>query len=128
MRLNSDCVRDILLTVEDVVDFDNGLTYEKNSHSFERLLPYPHDELIYHIHQCKLANLIIGVSYYDGGDYLIIQDLSPKGHEFLENIRSENIWNHTKLVAGKVGSYSLNSLTTIATGVLTQLISQQLGA
>ena len=31
-----------------------------------------------------------------GGDIVEISDLSPSGHEYLANIRSDNIWNKTK--------------------------------
>lgn len=127
MRLNPDCVRDILLTIEKTVTFHDCLEYQINDHKFERLNDYTHDEIIYHIRQCEMSNLIFGVHYYDGGENTLIQDLSPKGHEFLENIRSDNMWNHTKSVAETVGSFSLNALTTIATGVLTQVINHQLG-
>lgn len=58
MRLNNDCVRDILLSVEEVCDFNESFRYSKFSNDFERLQPYSHDEIIYHIKQCKLAGLI----------------------------------------------------------------------
>lgn len=71
MRLNNDCVRDILLSVEEVCDFNESFRYSKFSNDFERLQPYPHDEIIYHIKQCKLAGLITSMFATDGGDYRI---------------------------------------------------------
>lgn len=127
MRLNPDCVRDILLTIEETTTFNKFMRYYVNNSTFERLANYTHDEIVYHVRQCKMAQLIVNVTFNDGGDYFSIQDLSPKGHEFLENIRSDNMWNDTKAVATKVGSYSLSSLTIIATGILTQIINHHLG-
>ena len=127
MRLNPDCVRDILLTVEEVTCFNRILWYKINENDFPLLLKYSHEELIYHIRQCKLSNLILGVKFYDSGDSASISDLSPYGHKFLADIRSDNIWKHTKSIATKVGSVSLDSLIQISTGVLTQIINKQLG-
>ena len=127
MRLNPECIRDLLLTVEDTTTISNAMEYYIDQDNFPRLANYSHEEILYHIRQCKMAELITNAHFYDGGDLVIIPDLSPKGHEFLENIRSDNMWNNTKAVANKVGSYSLNSLTAIATAVLTQVINNQLG-
>ncbi len=127
MRLNPDCIRDILLTVEETTAYNKFMRYYVGESKFERFNNYTHDEIIYHVKQCKMAHLIINVTFTDNGGYFSIEDLTPKGHEFLENIRSDNMWNNTKAVAAKVGSYSLSSLTTIASGVLTQIINHQLG-
>ncbi|WP_338630447.1 DUF2513 domain-containing protein [Clostridium baratii] len=127
MKLNPDCIRDILLTVEESTDFIHPLTYKINNNSHEKLSPYSHAEIAYHIRQCNLSNLLHGVNILDAGDIIVIKDLSPKGHQFLADIRSDNIWNNTKSIATKVGSVSLDALIKISTGVLTQMINKQLG-
>lgn len=40
----------------------------------------------------------------------IIADITPKGHEFLDNIHSDTIWNATKKRAKVVGKVSLSAL------------------
>lgn len=127
MKLNPDSIRDILLTVEELTDFNHYLEYRINSDVFPKLSKYTHEEIIYHIRQCELSNLIYNVHYYDGGENIIIQDLSPKGHEFLSNVRSDSIWNNTKSIANKLGSISLDVLIKVATSVLTQMINKELG-
>lgn len=127
MRLNNDCVRDILLSVEEVCDFNESFRYSKFSNDFERLQPYSHDEIIYHIKQCKLASLITSMFATDGGDYLEVGDLTPEGHKFLANIRNDDIWNKVKKIAGTVGSHSLSAITQISANVVTQLIKAQFG-
>lgn len=127
MKLNPDCIRDILLTVEELTDFNHYLEYRINANSFDKLSSYTHEEIAYHIRQCELSNLIYNVHYYDGGENIIIQDLAPKGHEFLSNIRSDSIWSNTKAVASKIGEISLEALIKISTGILTQMINKQLG-
>ncbi|EGS9997873.1 DUF2513 domain-containing protein [Clostridium perfringens] len=127
MKLNPDCIRDILLTVEESTDFNHYLSYRFDSNSFEKLSIYSHDEITYHIRQCDLSNLLYKVSYYDGGNSIDILDLSPKGHNFLADIRSDTVWNNTKTIANKIGSTSLDVLLKVSTGVLTQMITKQLG-
>lgn len=56
-----------------------------------------------------------------------VVDLTPKAHEFINNIRKDTNWNKTKEVAGKVGSFSLNVLSQIATNVITSLINSYTG-
>lgn len=125
MRLNSDCVRDILLTVENECDFHNEMNYNKDENTLVQLSKYSHEEIIYHIKQCELSKLILGVTYCDGGTSIFISDLSPEGHKFLANIREDTVWNGVKTVAKKVGSTSLSALTQIASNVVTELIKAQ---
>ncbi|MBV1817304.1 DUF2513 domain-containing protein [Bacteroidales bacterium MSK.15.36] len=125
MKLNPDCIRDILLTVEENTSYGKFMSYDTDT-EYERLKTYSDKEVMYHIKQCELSNLITKVSYYmDGG--CLIHDLSPKGHEFIANIRTDTNWNKTKDVANKVGSYSLDTLTKIASEVIASVITSTLG-
>lgn len=125
MKLNPDCIRDILLTVEENTSYGKPMGYNTDS-EYERLKPYSHEEAMYHIQQCEFSGLVTEVSYFLGGGCMI-HDLSPKGHEFLANIRLDTNWNKTKEVAKSVGSYSLDALTTIASKVITSVINSKLG-
>lgn len=123
MRLNPDCIRDILLTVEDNTSFEDFLDFE-NATDYEQLSSYSTDEVLYHIKQCELSGLLTKVSWYLGGSCLI-HDLSPYGHEFLANIRSNTNWNKTKEITKKVGTTSLNAMIQIASNVISELIKNQ---
>ena len=127
MKLNPDCVRDILMEVESVADYFRSLEYSVESDKPRRWKRYEHAEIIYHIRQCDYSGLITGVRYYEDGDYIEIDDLTPAGHQFVANVRQDNIWNNTKEIAGKVGSKSLDALIQISSGVITELIKAQLG-
>lgn len=97
MRLNNDCIRDILLTVEAVSDgykqffislddFDEGLPDK-----FELLSSYTEPELTYHVKQCDEAGLLSGVVLPADGGFAFC-DLTPKGHWFLNTIRPKSVW------------------------------------
>jgi len=120
LRLNPDCVRDILLTVEELSGPSKKVAIPNPEQ--KRLVPYEREELQYHILQCDAANLICGVKPFSKGRYLV-QDLTPKGHEFLANVREQSIWNKTKETAASVGSYSLTALAQIAAGIIQSVIT-----
>lgn len=127
MKLNPDCVRAILFTVEKKCDFSTCWEYEKRNLESDFLTNFSHEEIIYHIRQCDKSGLISGVHYYDGGETIIIMDLSPTGHQFLANIRQDTNWNKTKEIAKNIGSDSLDTLKQIAASVISALIQSQLG-
>lgn len=127
MKLNPDCVRDILLSIEESVEND-GLTFLTNAHfrdAYPRLEKYTVTELEYHLRQCNLSGFFVGFEYFQI-DWRL-DDLSPKAHNFLANIRKDSTWNGVKSIAGKIGSKSLDALVEIASNVITELIKAQFG-
>lgn len=127
MRLNLDCVRDLLLCIEEQTGFKDKCSFiymESNNGipDFQETLykSYPYDELFYHIQYCIKSNLIEEYSTTDA--WIMISDLTPEGHEFLNNIREDNVWNGIKTVSSKVGAKSLEAVTQIASNVISELI------
>lgn len=102
MKLNPECLRGILLTVEDNCTFSTSWLYQQNNFDLEHLAEYDHEEIIYHIRQASQSGLIQGVQYYDNGKCVMISDLTPSGHEFLANIRSDKLWK--RLMSGFAGA------------------------
>jgi len=124
MKLNPDCIRDLLLDVEAKSTFDNVVIY--NEETDEPLFDkYGVDTVFYHIRQADYAGFFIGEVTYTFDLSAIIIDLSPEAHEFLANIRQDTNWNKTKSIASKVGSFSLNVLKDISVGVVSKVISDQ---
>ena len=111
MKLNPNCIRDILLVVEDKCTFENPWEYQRDACKPRRLAQYDHSIILYHIRQAEKSDLIEGVDYYDEGDAVLICDLTPKGHEFLSNIRNDSIW---KRVISKASDASLPILFEVA--------------
>lgn len=122
MKLNPDCVRDILLSVEDNSDFDHETTYKLADMKLSRLSNYSHEEITYHILQCELSEFIYDVSYMDGGIHIDIRDLTPAGHDFLANIRNDTFFQKVKDIGKDLGLSSLKDITQIATSCATLLI------
>lgn len=126
MKLNPDCIRDILLTIEELITETNQfVVFSSENAQTGRLAAYQHNEIAYHLRQCDMAGYIHGLKY-DINGHIKVQDLTPLGHQFLADVRSDTLWNHTKSVAAKVGSFSIDALSKIATGVVTEMIKRQL--
>ncbi len=124
MKLNPECIRDLLLEVEEHVTHFDMYRYDVETlPSNNRLAKYSANEVFYHAKQCSMSGLLLNVSFVTGETVCYIQDLSPAGHEFLANIRSDSVWNKTKERAKEIGAFSLRSLTDIASNVIATLIS-----
>lgn len=126
MQLNPNCVRDVLIAVEANTGYNIYFDYPKERDNAPSLSTYSDDEIRYHILQCAKANLI-ELKSRDLAGNLGITDLTPNGHEFLANIRSDTVWNNVKEVSSKIGSTSITALAQIASGTITALIKYQLG-
>ena len=111
MKLNPDCIRGILLTVEEKCNFDTPWEYDRDTFESEYLAEFSHEEIVYHIKQASISGLIENVHYYDGGATVLIGDLTPLGHEFLANIRAKSLWNKVK---SKATDASLSILMELA--------------
>lgn len=125
MKLNPDCIRDLLLYYESItngqrfVRFDTDvLLKDKN------LSKYTADELYYHFRQCEYSGMFINVNHYMSGNATLL-DISPQAHEFINNIRTDGVWEKVKEKATKIGSFSIDALSKIAVSVISALITAQ---
>ena len=125
MKLNPDCIRDILFYVEGNTDLNKHVTFKSES-PIKQLDNYSTEEILYHVKQCELSGFFERTTRNLVGD-CTISYLSPAGHQFLSNIRSDNVWNDVKEISKKVGSNSLQAIVQIATSVITTIIQHQLG-
>lgn len=121
MRLNPDCIRDILLTVEENSGFCKSVRFQ-DSKDYDALKHYETDTVLYHMKQCELTGFFTKANWFMDKSCLI-NDLSPKGHEFLANIREQQNWSAVKAAASKIGSFSLSAIEKVAEGVTTALIN-----
>lgn len=119
MKLNHDCVRDLLLTVEES-DHNEILSLHfllpKN-----KLQSYSEEDIFYTIQRLVEAGYINAdtQTYFEGQD-AIISSITWNGHQFLDNIRDKSIWEKTKEKASVVGGVSLPILSEIAKSYLAE--------
>lgn len=123
MHLNPDCCRDILLAVEDK---PLGEFFTINT-LFKQINNYPDDEVYYACLKLNEAGFLdistVGVLHHTQTPRIsTIDELTYTGHEFLDNIRSKSTWEKTKKIASSVGSFSLKTLMSISSNLITELI------
>lgn len=125
MKLNYDCVRDIMLAIEEIPTTADRLNFSEYK-SNKYLNEYSEDTLKYHIKLLKDENFIKAYVIIADDSYYVdtLNDLTFKGHEMLNNIRDKNVFNTTKEKISKtVGSASLSIFVQVAG----QFIKAQLG-
>lgn len=132
MKLNYDCVRDVLLYIEENIEYintDNNLAHKSlNFGQVIKGLPkYEKNDVIYSIEKLFEARFIVLTSLYRNNSGEItkaqIADITWNGHDFLNNIREEVVWDATKIAANKVKAVSVFTLKTISAQIIKMLIT-----
>jgi len=123
MKLNYDCVRDVMLYLEENLIFGNPIR-DTNIN-----LNYDIKEIRYSLLKLHEINYLDGsVSKYMDGDYSVITtDITFYGHKFIGKIQSDTIWDKTKSVSKDLGIQTINGITQIAGSVISGLILSKLG-
>ncbi len=131
MKLNPDCIRDILLAIEEITDIQKPFSFlprtpqPKNTLS-EYITKYNKRELEYHLVQCNENGLLGEVEKSVLGTNTV-KSLSPKGHDFRQSIRDNSGWNKIKELLFSSGKISLSTLFQIALDFLTEKLKQLIG-
>lgn len=130
MKLDHDCIRDLLLYLEDhtgiykdtIIECDNKFKLFEVSTAqiceeqiFEE--KYQPDEIIYTLLKLREAGLIVAkINDMGGGSFFHfrVTDITWQGHEFLGNIRDDTTWNRVKTKSKELGISSVKGLATIA--------------
>ena len=128
MELNKDCVRDVLLSCEELLKMDedgymNSLSHEE----LEQVLPnYKTEGIIYTVVKLKEAGFLDVKVTRASGNILVdvrVYDITFNGHEFLNDIRDDDNWKKVKDISKSVGAFSINMIAQIAIGVIQANIS-----
>lgn len=126
MKLNLDCMRDILIEMEKS-EYGEPLY---PSRIYKALPQYSEDEINYSIVKMKEAGFIKAATQsrmeYDTV-VVRLDDITYQGHQFLADVRSDTIWNKTKSILNEIGSTSISSVIQVASGVIQTIISNKLG-
>ncbi len=120
LKLNEECVRAVLLDVENEYQFGSFLhlkDFEEN-----QAFKFSKEEIEYTIIRLEEAGFIIAtIDWVNARPFNVyVGSLTWQGHEFLDNVRDTKVWRETRKVASKVGSVSLSMLATIASSVITK--------
>jgi DNA-binding transcriptional ArsR family regulator len=118
-----DLVRSILLSIE--------ASESPSLEQIDKMDGYSQDEVNYHLKLMFEAGLIHGYLESDPnssmGYHVWHPQLKWDGHEFLDNIRDDEIWKKTKEGATKIGSWSLSVIGDVAKTIIKLEAKKHLG-
>lgn len=120
MKLNPDCVRSLMLYLEENLDLNDSIDIKNIS-----LDGFDEKEIIYSADKLLEANLISAYKQVAWGGnimYFDITAITASGCSFLDTIRGSSAWKKIKDKAIKLGVSSLSTLMQIATAVVTEIV------
>ena len=131
MKLNYNCVRDILFLCESSLTLNEDLSWEYLTlNDFKSLFDkpkgkYSKQEVAYTLILLDEAGYI--VCEYDNSDNclseLYVSRLTYDGHEFIDTIRSDSIWKKITSCITAVGSASLPVIQNLGSQFLLEALS-----
>ena len=118
MRLNPDCVREVLLITESL---------KPRNYVDLRLVETQFDteELVYAGKKLIEAHYLKGniMEFISGEpDEVTIREMTMSGHALLDNIRDPKVWSETKTIVSKLGTASLHIFSEVAASVITSML------
>lgn len=136
MKLNPDCIRDVLIYLEENLTYSDDEEYviAHKAISASRVIQelseakgYSTGDVKYSIEKLIEVKYISATDVITGGNERVIsfkiKDILYDGHEFLATVRPETIWEATKNGASKIGAMSIHALGYIAKKVVDLIIS-----
>lgn len=125
MKLDIDCVRDVLLELEELpIDCHTPVSFPKSNSV------HGEENVEYTLAKLKEAGYInADIRQYPNGqyDFYGIYDLTFSGHEFLNSIRTPGVWTRLKGAAVEGGTAGLKLLGDIALEMLKESVKSKLG-
>ena len=134
MTLNYDCIRDVLLYLEDTLEYiDNqvAMTHKRLTigNITNALSSYSKEDVQYTIEKLFEARYIrIADIIHDKNGYITsgyVDDITWEGFNFLNNIREKSIWEATKEGAKKVGAMSVSAISIISFEIVKAIVTNQ---
>jgi len=141
MKLNYECMRDVLITLEEVLDLDDNFDYKDLKISEIANMPvlsnkYNPKDIAYcvymlsetghisvvpgHFMELPKVNGNVVAGAYTG---LKVTSLTYKGHEFTQQIRNENVWSKVKEKIKPLGVMTIDIISQAAATVITQMLN-----
>ena len=128
MKLNYELIRNLLLTAEE--QEHNSSLSQNELDDFIKKYNYNSEELIYHLKRLEEADYInVTIRYASNQVYIYaLNYITWEGHQFLDTIRSNKVWNVAKDVAKDLKVKSISAFSQIAVQVASNLINHYLSS
>lgn len=139
MRLNYDCVKDVLLYIENRIEFKNlslgvlkSIDWNEIAKNEDLLSSYTEEEIRYTLIYLYENGFLHTSKYYKNSNnkHIIsfeIDNLTPPAIEFINTIREPEVWDLTKEKLKSVKNITLKIITDVATIVGTAYAKSIIG-
>ncbi len=125
MNRNMDLIRDILLAFDADQKLNGSLLRCGRAGEIFRKEGVSEGEIAYGLRLLMDRSFVIGS--YDKTGAFEIERLSMDGHDFLDSIRDQDVWNKTKKGALAAGGFTMDLLGKLATGFIKKKIEDSTG-
>lgn len=120
MKLDSECTKDILLSIEEHSNYKTKVIYPDHMMSLRD--KHRDMKIRYHIVQAHKSGLIELIKT-DDTYRMYISDLTPSGHEYLKKLQSDKLWSKIKKLLLHISSESLSQTIQIGASFLRDIIT-----
>ena len=134
MKLNADCMRDVMLKIELLqaitVDEENNVSFEPLwiDDLYQTLPKHDKRDIFYALHNLDQAGYV-STNMINGDDSslgYVVNYITYEGHNFLDRIRDPKAWRYIKTAGSAIGNFSLSVINQIANGATTAFIDSYL--
>ena len=123
MKLNSKCLVSVLEAVEEASSYYNSFQYLTSEPAAGKLRKYSHDEILYHVNYCHELGYLQNCSILGNGAMITVSDLTPAGHAYLKQHRSNSAGAMLKNAIKEEQKNGIRSAVKLFLKTLFQLIT-----
>ena len=127
MKRDMDLVRKILLTLESIQLPMGAIVFIDPSDAEYQIDGYSIDQIDYHV------NLICAAGFVDTGGGALpmtgiaFRGLTWEGHEFVDSIRNDEVWEKTQRGFREAGGFTLDLVKDLAKGFIRKQVEDRTG-
>ena len=130
MKLNPECIRDILLYLEDNLKIeDNSFDSISLDTLQNNLTQYSKEDIFYSVYNLREIHYIEG-TFLGADNYkmyvCLIDNITYAGHQFLDSVRPETVWNQTKSIIKRMGIHTLEFIESVAHDIAVESAKQMI--
>lgn len=126
MRRDMDLIRDLMLALEALPESPGGVHQLTPGEGVLASDAYGKDTVAYHLQLIEEAKLIQTFEASYGGEVLFNR-LSWAGHDFVDSVRSPEVWAKTKKGAEAAGGFTVDLLKDLAKGFIKKQLEDLTG-
>lgn len=125
MRLDMDCVRDVLLALEKLTDVNENHLHRRitTEHVCKEVPNFDEKEVYNALYTLYQADFIEADNIdFCGGSDIIVEAITWQGYELLNNLRSDQVWASMKEKIKPLGTVSMQVLADLATKIVSDFL------